>query len=322
MVSDNLIASWAHDPLLSFVAQIEDLRAQRKVEHDAMFASLPRAARPPRDYPPPRPAGERLPNRPKGNGVDEASAAYWLDICHRLCRDADDFDHETRKGWTIACRLLGLGWNETQRAIGDTSNHSPVEAARHWARFLSPPDARYVGFVYTACVVGNPDVIKVGFSCRPDSRVKQLSRLEGRMVELVSVRPGTMLHEWSLHQNCRKHIKGKAEWYRREGVPAWLIEPADPDPSGVAADSGGGSSSPASSAPIQNPETGAPATGEVEPSSDTSSVVPFRSKQELEPPHPDCQKPELCKGFSNLKLCETCRTAAEFPRIPHQGSVA
>lgn len=64
-------------------------------------------------------------------------------------------------------------------------------------------------------------------------------------------------------------------------------------------------------------------TPKADAASEATNITPFRSKQELEPPHPDCQKPELCKGFSNLKLCETCRNAAAgFVQISHQGDVA
>jgi hypothetical protein len=133
----------------------------------------------------------------------------------------------------------------------------------------------------------------------------------------------------------------------RSAWPDRQHEPADPDPSGVAADSEpvgadqpvvpnareGGEGATPLPADIPEPDHGEagvipvaasePATEDAEQSSDASSVVPFRSKQELEPPHPDCQKPELCKGFSNLKLCETCRNAAAgFVQIPHQGDVA
>lgn len=211
----NQIAAYA-----ALTSRVEQYRAQRTAEHDA---ALGRPLRPARArHVPYYDCGARLPSKVAGNGVSTGEAEFWLDLCARLCRDADDFDHETRRGWTIACRLLGLSWHHRERALSDVYNYSAAEAAPHWAHHLSAPDERYIGFVYSAYAVGAPDVVKIGFSRHPDRRMKQLSRLEGREVRLIDIWPGTMLHEFSLHQHGRRRVK--AEWYPRETLPGWLLE--------------------------------------------------------------------------------------------------
>ena len=52
-----------------------------------------------------------------------------------------------------------------------------------------------------------------------------------------------------------------------------------------------------------------------------SNVVTLKSYAN-DPPHPDCLKPSLCKGYSNIKLCQPCiDAAAGFVQVPHEGSI-
>lgn len=57
------------------------------------------------------------------------------------------------------------------------------------------------------------------------------------------------------------------------------------------------------------------------PPVDTSNVVTLKSYAN-DPPHPDCLKPSLCKGYSNIKLCQPCiDAAAGFVQVPHEGTI-
>lgn len=163
----------------------------------------------------------------KGTGRDVSidDAATWLEVCSRLCRagGADDSWPDDRKGYTISCRLTGLGWNDVQKAIGDTSVLGPVEAAAHWAGNMKPADRRVVGYVYSAHTQQHPNVIKIGFSCTPEKRMRALSRQYGVPIQLGRCIAGTMLHEWAIHQILRKQVA--PEWYAADNVPDWLKPP-------------------------------------------------------------------------------------------------
>lgn len=154
--------------------------------------------------------------------IEEEEAAFWLEICGRLCRigGADDFDHHTRRGYTIACRLLGLSWNDCQKAIGDVRQIGGAASAPYWSGRMAKADPRFVGHVYSAHVLDNPSVVKIGFSCTPEKRMKSLSRQHGHMV-LDVVLQGTMLHEWALHQLICKPVA--PEWYPAKEIPEWLL---------------------------------------------------------------------------------------------------
>lgn len=161
---------------------------------------------------------------PKANGVDVADAEYWLDHCARLSGRMSDFDHQTRRGYTISCRLLGLGWDGVQRAIGATRTSGVVPAAGVWASYLSPPDSRFIGHVYVARHEYDRGERKVGFSTNLAKRMKSLSRSEGEPVVLVNAMPGTMLIEWALHCELGFTIRpDKSEWYAAGSLPVWLV---------------------------------------------------------------------------------------------------
>lgn len=160
----------------------------------------------------------------EGSGVNIESAAAMLDVCWRLCRvgRADDNEwREDRRGFTVACKLTGLGWNEVQKAIADCCGHRSSDAAVFWARYMSQPDARYVGAVYSAYSPTHPSVVKIGFSTRPMKRMKSLARQYGTEIVLGECVNGTMLHEWALHQIIRKQVA--PEWYRTTDIPSWLM---------------------------------------------------------------------------------------------------
>lgn len=160
---------------------------------------------------------------PKGNGIDIAEAEYWLDHCARLSGRMDDFDHQTRRGYTIACRLLGLSWSDVQHAIGSACTAGVGPAAKVWAPYLSAPDARFVGHVYVARHEYDRGERKVGFSTNLAKRMTSLSRVEGEPVVLVNALPGTMLIEWALHADLGHTVTDKAEWYPKTSIPTWLL---------------------------------------------------------------------------------------------------
>ena len=142
-------------------------------------------------------------------------------------------------------------------------------------------------------------------------------------------------------------------------TPATITEPADTAPAVVTADAGEAtaSASPATNSdaipPVSDDDGSNPAImGEADPSvspdhsqidaiapvtasvegeadtgsaspaiSETSNVVPLKSYAN-DPPHPDCLKPSLCKGYSNITLCQPCiDAAAGFVQVPHEGSI-
>jgi hypothetical protein len=202
-----------------FAQEIEAYRLERRIAHFAMFGQTPREAKHQLEV---RPIGERLPKRPKhGNGIAWEEAVPLLEMTALLLRNGDDFDQDGRKGQMIACRLLGLFWSAIDGVVGDTVMHGAEAAAKVWAPFMGTPDERYVGWVYTAEVVGRPDVIKVGFSRNPQGRGKRLAYEEGRPVRILTARAGTMMHEWALHRLIPYAIK--PEWYHREHIPHGLF---------------------------------------------------------------------------------------------------
>lgn len=320
--------------------RLEDFRAQRRREHEAMLGPTVVKLRPP--FVPYYQCGERMPRTRKGNGVSVADATFWLDMCNRLCRDADDFDSDTRRGWTIACRLLGLGWSERERALYDTACYGAAAAAKHWAPYLSVPDQRYVGFVYVAVAPSRPTILKVGFSTQPVRRMEQLSRIEKTPVQAVVIHPGTMLHEWSFHQHGRHPVK--PEWYPSSTIPGWITEPDSTAsiPPEVAADAEEQthSSNAGSSAPIQ-PETAnelRKAAGETipadqprarpeglpeiggNPEANNSNVTQFARPKTAAEYRTHCQNPSACAGQGRAH-CFTCDRAHAAGNIPHQGEV-
>lgn len=163
---------------------------------------------------------------PRRAGIPQAEAGLLLELCARLCHVgyANDGWADERKGYTISCRLTGLGWADTQKAIADTCVVGPDSAAVHWAEFMGPSDQRVIGYVYSAHSPAHPSVVKIGFSQTPEKRMKSLSRLHGVEINLGTCHEATMLHEWAIHQILRKQVA--PEWYRAADVPAWLM-PAD-----------------------------------------------------------------------------------------------
>lgn len=171
------------------------------------------------------PAGPRFPEhrtiRP-GVGRTVPEAALWLRTVAPLAVAAEygDDDPGERKTLMWACRLLGLSWGDVHKAINDCRRFGDAAAALAWARFMRPLDERYVGFIYSARAAKEPGVTKIGFSTRPEKRMKELSRIYGLEIRLVCALPGTILHEWALHQNTPFSVA--PEWYRTSAVPFWL----------------------------------------------------------------------------------------------------
>lgn len=156
-------------------------------------------------------------------GVYIQDAANILDICGRLTwagRASSDF-HEDRMGFTIACRLTGLSWLHVQYATSHARRFGPYKAAYEWAPFMAAPDPRVIGFVYSATSHARPGLVKVGFSRNPVKRMRSLSRSIGHEVSLQSYVPGTLLHEWAIHQIIFR--QPFSEWHHAEDVPGWLF---------------------------------------------------------------------------------------------------
>lgn len=158
---------------------------------------------------------------PKGFGVSEVAARYWLEHCALLSGRMDDFDHETRRGYTIACKLLGMSWTHTQWAIGGAKTSGVQRAAEVWAPYMNSPDPRYVGHVYVARREDGVGPIKVGFTTNIKKRMKRLSSQQRHPIEAIAVHPGTMLIEWALHMELGA-TAGAPEWYLPEQIPEWL----------------------------------------------------------------------------------------------------
>ena len=182
-----------------------------------------------RGSPPPKskypdPTIDPVPPRraPKGNGVGLMDARYWLDHCARLSGRMSDFDHQTRRGYTIACKLLGLSWGYTIDAIGAARTSGVDRAAEVWAPYMSAPDERYIGLVYVARHANDRGERKVGFTTNLKKRMASLSRQEGEAVVAIYSNPGTMLIEWALHADLGVNLPGKAEWYKQEDIPVWM----------------------------------------------------------------------------------------------------
>lgn len=157
--------------------------------------------------------------------VNSEEAGFWLGICAALTGPArDGHDSFLRKGFTAACRLTGIGWTYISKAIYDVRFFGAEAAGNAWALYMRPADERCIGEIYVAHAVGQPDVVKVGFSTQIEKRLATLTRQEGRKVVLDNLVPGTLLHEWALHAQIPGAVK--SEWYPRENIPSWLLEAA------------------------------------------------------------------------------------------------
>lgn len=158
------------------------------------------------------------------SGVSLLDASAVLDLCGRLTwagHASSDFP-EDRRGYTISCRLTGLGWDHVQYAASHARRFGPYKAAIQWAPFMTDPDPRVIGFVYSATSIAMPGLIKIGFSRNPKKRMHSLTREIGAEVVLQRHVPGTLLHEWALHQVLFR--QPFSEWHPAEDVPVWLFD--------------------------------------------------------------------------------------------------
>jgi len=161
------------------------------------------------------------------DGLSVGEATGMLDLCSKLTwagGASADFPEE-RRGFTLACRLTGLKWDEVQYACHQTRRFGPIKTSLFWAPFMSGPDERIVGFVYSATSQAMPGLTKIGFSRNPEKRMRSLSREIGAEVTLEAYLPGTMLHEWALHQIIFR--QPVSEWHPADDVPGWLFHPID-----------------------------------------------------------------------------------------------
>lgn len=178
-----------------------------------------------------RTVGARMPgpNRPRSVALDAGigvkAAREVLDICGRLTwagKASEDFSDD-RMGFTIACRLTGLSWQDIQKAMGDVRHYGPERSALAWAAYMAEPDSRIIGHVYSAHSPEISGLVKVGFSRNPEKRMRSLTRQHQCQVILGRVFAGTMLHEWALHQILfRTPIP---EWHPVDDIPHWLMPP-------------------------------------------------------------------------------------------------
>lgn len=158
-------------------------------------------------------------------GVAKMRAYSLLADCAALVTAANlqGFDdHEGRRSFMLACRILGLPWAHVEKAIADVANFGVSEAAEAWALYLGPTDQKIVGKVYVACSSTRPDIFKIGFSQNPVKRAKSLSRIHGVPIDIIHDEASTMLHEWAIHQLLHR-ASVAPEWYRADAVPSWLF---------------------------------------------------------------------------------------------------
>ncbi|CAH1678137.1 hypothetical protein CHELA41_24493 [Hyphomicrobiales bacterium] len=174
------------------------------------------------DVPPPGPRTSRPPS--DQDGIDRAIACAWLRCVSDVSRVhpwGDDWEDD-RRGKTIGCKLLGLPWAFVDKARTDAVDYGAAGAAIYWAPYMRGPDDRYIGHMYLAEVRGDAEKVKVGFSRKPQKRMKTLSRQLGNDVRMIWSIPATMLHEWAFHQIVPPYDLPN-EWYYRRILPDWFL---------------------------------------------------------------------------------------------------
>jgi len=108
--------------------------------------------------------------------VTDAEATHWLAMCSALTGAArDGQDAFLRKGWTNVCRLTGLSWGLVTAAVNDVRYFGAAAAGAAWSLYMRHPDERCVGEIYVAHVVGQPSIVKVGFTTQIDKRMTALT---------------------------------------------------------------------------------------------------------------------------------------------------
>jgi hypothetical protein len=158
-------------------------------------------------------------------GVVKMRAYCLLEDCAALVAAANlqgIDDHEGRRSFMLACRLLGLSWSHVEKAIADVVNFGVADAADAWARYLGPSDKKIVGKVYVAVAGARPGIVKIGFSKNPTARAKSLTRQHSTPIDIIHDENGTMLHEWAIHQLLHR-ASVSPEWYRAAEIPSWLF---------------------------------------------------------------------------------------------------
>ena len=78
--------------------------------------------------------------------------------------------------------------------------------------WVKGPSLDHLGFVYTARVRAFPHIIKIGFSTRPEKRMRELEYVFGQSFDLEETRVGTPLDE------VRAHIAAGRRYIKREFV--------------------------------------------------------------------------------------------------------
>lgn len=160
-----------------------------------------------------------------GDGFERLSyVRSAIDRMPSFARDDDEW--EGRRTYSLACRLTGLAWGRIFKALNDTRIYGALAAGAAWCRDMRPIDRRVVGFMYSAFGEAEPDLIKVGFTTKPEQRAKGLRREAGSRVTMIHTIPATMLDEWAFHCLGRS-VAVKSEWYRRADLPSWILEPSD-----------------------------------------------------------------------------------------------
>ena len=216
-IADDLLRS-GYDRL---AAHIEDLFARvdqtRPYYQERMIQKASRSPFPLS----PSSLGPRTARERHDGGVSVDTAAFLLQLAAKLCGTTrmSDFDDDGRRPVTAACRLLGLPWSETERAVSQARRAAPIEeVAQRWNHFMRGPDPRVLGFVYSARCAAVPGLVKVGFSTKPNKRMKSLARVTGLPCELIHAQPGTLLHEVALHDIIPGAVY--PEWYPATAVQA------------------------------------------------------------------------------------------------------
>lgn len=131
---------------------------------------------------------------------------------------------------------LGLSARDANRALLLASHVLGIRAERmrrYWSLWTSGAAAQATamigeisngqhGFVYYAVSVADPEVLKIGHSREPYSRVARLSSFLGMPMRLIGTRAGTMLDEFEEQCALREdRIAGELFRLPTEDMAAW-----------------------------------------------------------------------------------------------------
>jgi hypothetical protein len=141
----------------------------------------------------------------------------------------------TSRAYWLASRAFGLPYER-----GPTLIRLASAGDDRILDFMSPgiPE-KECGFIYHAVTERRPGEVKIGFSRKPDERMRDLSGPAGGVMRIISLRPGIMLDEHVEH--CARHVSRVfGEWFHsNQHLEAGTHQPAPPQPKPGGADAPG-----------------------------------------------------------------------------------